>query len=252
MEQNPAMVRHQHRGADDMFLLHDLSHDGIQVGAGMAGRRAMCSGATEKKQGKTKCLQCSHDDSADVVTFYWDRDKTNGALEALAEKRRCCSGDADDFVGCLPIEFEIELSPRAAVIPIGESLQLATPHGALRQRSSFDGNAHARRLTSDAALLPYGVRASDHTARNEALAALVLAREYESRIACGDLLAAIHRLLGDECESPCPRIHNFCFDRIRHHCQSRDKDRLRIQPQVSHHSLPEAATRQIRSECRLQ
>ncbi len=51
-----------------------------------------------------------------------------GRLEALAEERRCFIGDTDDFVGCLPIEFEIELCPRPAVIPVGEMLEFAASH----------------------------------------------------------------------------------------------------------------------------
>src|ERR1700722_9878188 len=45
--------------------------------------------------------------------------------EALAEERRRFIRDADDLVGCLPIEFEIELSPRPTVFRVGEVLELA-------------------------------------------------------------------------------------------------------------------------------
>ena len=48
--------------------------------------------------------------------------------EALAEERRCSSGDTDDFVGCLPIEVEVELSLGAAITPVGEMLELAASH----------------------------------------------------------------------------------------------------------------------------
>ena len=35
-------------------------------------------------------------------------------------------------------------------------------------------------------------------------------------VARGDMLSAIHRLLGGERERACTRIHNLGFDRIRH------------------------------------
>ena len=143
---------------------------------------------------------------------------STGHLEALAEKGRRFIGDTDDFVGCLPIEFEIELRSRPAITPVGEMLEFAAPHWPLRKRRSFDGDAHARRLAWYTALLSNGFGVSDDTARDEALAALVLAREYENRVTLGDQLAAIHRLVGGERETPRPRIDDLRFDRIRHDC----------------------------------
>ena len=40
-------------------------------------------------------------------------------LEESIEKRRRCIRDAADLVGCLTIEFEIELWFRPAVVPVG-------------------------------------------------------------------------------------------------------------------------------------
>jgi hypothetical protein len=38
----------------------------------------------------------------------------------------------NDFIGCLPAEFEIELCPRPGVIPVGEMLEFAASHWPLR------------------------------------------------------------------------------------------------------------------------
>jgi len=46
------------------------------------------------------------------------------------------------------------------------------------------------------------------TARDQAVPVLVLAGENENRVASGDKLAAIHRLLCGECERLRPRIEN--------------------------------------------
>jgi hypothetical protein len=54
------------------------------------------------------------------------------ALETLRKERRGSIRDTDDLVGCLPIEFKVELSSRLAVIPVGEMLELAAPHWPLR------------------------------------------------------------------------------------------------------------------------
>ena len=49
------------------------------------------------------------------------------ALEEFAEERRHFIRDAGDLVRCLTIEFEIELGPGLAVIPVGEMFELAPP-----------------------------------------------------------------------------------------------------------------------------
>src|SRR5277367_5864825 len=137
-------------------------------------------------------------------------------LEAFSEERRCSIGDTDNLVSGLPIEFEVEFSPRPAVIPVRKLLELAASHGPLREPRSLDRDAHARCLACDAALLRNGFGVSDNAARNEALTTFILALEHESRVTCGDQLAAIHRLVGRERECPCPPIDDRCFNRIRH------------------------------------
>jgi hypothetical protein len=118
----------------------------------------------------------------------------------------------------LPIEFEIKLSPSLAVLPVGKMLEFAAPQCPLRKRRPSDGDAHARRLARDAALLCNCFGVSNDTARDEALAALVLAREYENRVTFGDLLAALHRLVRGEYERARPRIDNLRLDRVQHDC----------------------------------
>jgi hypothetical protein len=54
--------------------------------------------------------------------------------------------DADNLVGCLTIEFEIEFRSWLAVIPVGEMFELAPSQRPLRGRGAFDGEADARRL----------------------------------------------------------------------------------------------------------
>lgn len=58
----------------------------------------------------------------------------------------------------------------------------------------------------------------NNAARNEAASAFVLACEYENRVACSDMLTAVHRLLPVERERLSARIANVGFDRKRHAC----------------------------------
>src|SRR6266446_10732578 len=138
------------------------------------------------------------------------------ALKESAEERRRVIGDADNLVRCLTIEFEIELGLGATVLPIGKKFELAPPEAPLRERGASDADAHARRLPGDPALFCDGFGRGDDAARDETWPAFVLAREDEDRIAFGDVLAAIHRLLRAERESLRPRIANCCFDREHH------------------------------------
>ena len=71
-------------------------------------------------------------------------------LEEFVEERRRFIRDADDLVRCLTIEFEIELGPGSAVIPVGEMFEIAPPQRPLRERGASDGEAHTRRLPRDA------------------------------------------------------------------------------------------------------
>jgi hypothetical protein len=64
-------------------------------------------------------------------------------LQESIEKRRRFIRDADDFVRCLEIEFEIELGFRLAVIPVSKVFELAPPQWPLRKSGAFDGDANA-------------------------------------------------------------------------------------------------------------
>ena len=48
------------------------------------------------------------------------------ASEERVEKARGVVREADDLVGCLTIELEVELGAGAAVVPVVEGLQLAS------------------------------------------------------------------------------------------------------------------------------
>ncbi len=138
------------------------------------------------------------------------------SLKESAEERRRFIGDAHDFVCCLPIELEVELSLGSTVVPVGENFELAPPQASFRERSASDGDANARRLPGDSALLWNRFRRGDDAARDEASPALILTREDEDRVAFGDLLATIHCLLRCERKRLRPRVANLGFD--RKHC----------------------------------
>src|SRR4029453_8329465 len=138
------------------------------------------------------------------------------SLKELAEERRCFIRDADDLVRCLTIEFEIELGLGSAVLPVGKKFELAPPEAALCDRGPSDGDSHARRLPGDPAFPWDRFGRGDDTARDETLAAFVLACEDEDRIAFSDVLATVHRLLRGERERLCLRLANLRFD-CEHH-----------------------------------
>jgi hypothetical protein len=136
------------------------------------------------------------------------------AASKESAKERCrFIRDADDLVRCLTIEFEIELGLGPTVVPIGKKFELPPPQAPLRERGASDGDAHARRLPGDPAFLWNRFGGGHAAAGDETWAAFVLAREDEDRIASGDVLATIHRLLRAERERLCPRIANVGFDR---------------------------------------
>jgi hypothetical protein len=101
-------------------------------------------------------------------------------------------------------------------VPLGEGLELAPSEAALRERRALDPDAHAGRLPGDAGLLRDRFGGGDDPAGDQALTALVLAREHEDRVAFGDALATVHRLLRDEHERCRPRIAHLGLDRERH------------------------------------
>ena len=137
------------------------------------------------------------------------------ALKESAEERGRFIRDADDLVRCLTIEFEIELGLGSTVVPVGKKFELAPPQAPLRERGAFDCDAHARRLPGDPAFLCDRFGRGDDAARDETWPALVLAREDEDRIAFGDVLTAIHRLLRPKRERLRLWIANLSFDRER-------------------------------------
>jgi hypothetical protein len=140
----------------------------------------------------------------------------SAALKESTEERRCFTRDADNLVRCLTIEFEIELGLGSTVVPFGKKFEFPPPQAPFGQRGASDGDAHARRLPGDPAFLCDHFGRGYDAARDEAWPAFVLAREDEDRIAPGDVLAAIHRLLRAERERVCPWIANLGFDREHH------------------------------------
>jgi hypothetical protein len=140
----------------------------------------------------------------------------SAALKEPAEERRRFIRDAGNLVRCLTIEFEIELGLGSTVVPVGKKSELAPPQAPLCERGASDGDAHARRLPGDPAFFCDRFGRGDDAARDETWSTFVLAREDEDRIAFGDVLATIHRLLRAERESVRPRIANLGFDREQH------------------------------------
>src|SRR5262249_1497134 len=136
--------------------------------------------------------------------------------EESPEECRRVIRDADDLVRSLTIEFEVELGPGSAVGPGGKRSELAPAQAPLRPRRASDGDAHARCLSRDPTF-PWDRGGRGHgAAGDETWPAFVLAREDEDRIACADVLAAIHRLLRLERERLRPRIRHLDFDGERH------------------------------------
>src|SRR5437667_1310827 len=140
----------------------------------------------------------------------------SAALKEPAEECRRFIRDAGNLVRCLTIEFEIELGFGSTVVPVRKKSELAPPQAPLCERGASDGDAHARCLPSDPAFFCDRFGRSHDAARDETWPAFVLAREEEDRIAFGDVLATIHRLLRAERESLRPRIANLGFDREHH------------------------------------
>src|SRR5437763_2268472 len=146
------------------------------------------------------------------IVFMW----RSAALKESAEERRRFIRNADDLIRCLTIEFEIEFGLGSTVVPVGKKFELAPTQAPLRERGASDGDAHARRLPGDPGFLCDRFGRGDDAACDETGPAFVLAREDEDRIAFGDMLATIHRLLRAERERLRPRIANLGFDREHH------------------------------------
>src|SRR5678815_3558483 len=116
------------------------------------------------------------------------------ALKESPKKRRRAFRDADDLVGCLAIEFEVEFGLGAAIVPVGIRLELSPPETLFRERSSLYGDAHARGLALDSGLPWRCPGRGNNAPGNQTWPAFVLARENENLITFGDTLAAVHRL----------------------------------------------------------
>jgi hypothetical protein len=134
------------------------------------------------------------------------------AREESKEVRRRFIRNADDFVRCLTIELEVELGLGSTVVPVGKTFELGSPKASLRKRGAFDGDTHARCLPGDPGFVCDRFCRGDDAACDETWSAFVLARENKDRIALGDVLATIHRLLRAERR----RIANLGFDREDH------------------------------------
>jgi hypothetical protein len=137
----------------------------------------------------------------------------SAGLKESAEERRRFIRDADDLVRCLTIEFEIELGLGPTVVPVGKKFEVAPPQATLCDRGASDGDAHARRLPGDPAFLCDCFGRGHDAARDETWPVFVLAREDEDRIAFGNVLATVHRLLRAERKRLRPRIANLDFNR---------------------------------------
>ena len=140
----------------------------------------------------------------------------SAALKESAKECRRFIRDAANLVRCLTIEFEIELGLGSTVVPVGKKFELAPVQAPLRERGAPDGDAHAWRLPGNPAFLCDRFGRGDDAACDETLPAFVLARENEDRIAFGNVLATIHRLLRAERERLRPWIANLGFNREHH------------------------------------
>jgi hypothetical protein len=134
-------------------------------------------------------------------------------LKESAKERARFIRNADNFICRLPIEFEIELGLRSAVLPVAKRLQFSASEPPFRRCGPFDVDAHARRLPENAGFLWDHFGGGDDAQRDKTLPAFVLARKDEYRVASGDMLAAIHRLLRLKRERLRPRIVDLSFDR---------------------------------------
>ena len=120
--------------------------------------------------------------------------------------------DANDFVGRLTVQLEIELCLWSAVVPIGETFELASPELSLRDCCASDGDAHPRRLPGYPGLFCDRFGRGDHAAGDKTRAALILAGEHKDCVAFGDVFAAIHCLLRVKRKCLNERVGNLSFD----------------------------------------
>ena len=133
-------------------------------------------------------------------------------LKISAEEHGCFIRDADNLVRCLAIELEIKFGLRSTVVPVGEQFELVPPQASLCEHCAFDDDAHARRLPGDPRFLRDRLGRVDDAASDETRTSFVLACEDEDRIACCNVLTAIHRLLFAEGECVRTGIADLRFD----------------------------------------
>jgi len=134
-----------------------------------------------------------------------------GSKEVTEEHGRII-GEADDFVGGLAIEFEIELGFGAAVVPLVEGFELGSTEGASGQGGAFDGDGDARGLAEEAGFLWDWCGGGDEGFCDESLAAFVFAGEDVDGVAAGDAFAAVHCFLRFEGEGSGFGVGDFGFD----------------------------------------
>src|SRR5688572_10871484 len=151
------------------------------------------------------------------IGAYLRRQRDVSPLEETVEQVGGFLRNTDDLVRGLPVELEVELGLGAAIVPLREGLQLLAPEGPLGEGRSPYGDADARRLPFDPHLPRRRPGRGDDAASDQALAALVLAREHVDRVAFCDKLAAVHRLLGFEFKSRGLRIAHLGLYRVRSH-----------------------------------
>ena len=154
------------------------------------------------------------------------------AIRGLKESaQECCRfiRNANDFVRCLTIEFEIEFGLGSIVVPVAKTFQLTAPEAPLGEGGASNSDADPRRLPGDSAFLRDRFGGSDDAARNETWPAFVLARKDKDYVAPGDVLPTIHRLLSGERERSRPWIDNRSFDRERHFCPALTNSRYSSQ-----------------------
>jgi len=125
-------------------------------------------------------------------------------------------GEADDLVGGLAVELEVELGFGAGIAPVGEGFEFGAAEAAGGEGGTFDDDADARGLTFDVGLQGDGGGGGDDAEGDEAGAAGVFAGEKVDCITLFDTLAVVHGLGGGEGEGRGDGNGDFGFDGVGH------------------------------------
>ena len=88
-----------------------------------------------------------------LITFTALFSPRKRGLEESVEEGCRCLGKTYNLIRRLAVVFEIKLGLRAAILPVGEALQLAPPQALSGECCPPDGDAHARRLPGDSPFL---------------------------------------------------------------------------------------------------